>query len=255
MIPKVIHYCWFGGNPLPDLAEKCLASWKKYCPDYQIMRWDETNYDVTACQYAREAYQMKKWAFVSDVARLYALVHFGGIYMDTDVEVIHPLDSLLSYEAVSGFESGRKISTGLMACEKGHPLFQEFLRAYDGAQFINADGSCDATTNVERITKICLRYGFRGNNRMQTFHGFTLLPKDYLCPKDARTRQINVTENTLTIHHFDASWKEGDWQYTVDVMNRFGKIPLLYYPVRLISKIKYGGFRDAISFIKRKMKE
>ena len=97
MIPKVIHYCWFGGNPLPELAQKCIASWKKYCPDYEIKEWNESNFDLNCCDYVREAYEAKKWAFVSDVARLYAMVHEGGIYMDTDVEVIAPLDSLLQY--------------------------------------------------------------------------------------------------------------------------------------------------------------
>ena len=105
MIPKVIHYCWFGGNPLPELAQKCIASWKKYCPDYEIKEWNESNFDLNCCDYVREAYEAKKWAFVSDVARLYAMVHEGGIYMDTDVEVIAPLDSLLQYHAVSGFET------------------------------------------------------------------------------------------------------------------------------------------------------
>lgn len=206
MIPKIIHYCWFGGNPLPELAQKCIESWKKNCPDYEVRRWDESNFDLNYNDYVREAYEARKWAFVTDVVRLYALVNYGGIYMDTDVEVLKPLDDLLSYDAVSGFESETQIPTGLMACRDLHPMFREFLGDYDGAHFKKEDGTYDTTTNVVRITNICLKYGLVQNNTLQTVNGFTLLPSDYLCPKDYRTGALNVTENTYTIHHFDGSW-------------------------------------------------
>ena len=169
MIPKVIHYCWFGGNPLPELAQKCIASWKKYCPDYEIKEWNESNFDLNCCDYVREAYEAKKWAFVSDVARLYAMVHEGGIYMDTDVEVIAPLDSLLQYHAVSGFETEHSIPTGLMACEKGNPMFTEFLNEYKTAHFLLPDSSLDQTTNVVRITNISLFQTIR-NRRFALLH-------------------------------------------------------------------------------------
>ena len=109
MIPKKIHYCWFGGNPLPPLAVKCIESWKKYLPDYEIKEWNESNFDLNYNDYVREAYEAKKWAFITDVVRLYAMVTEGGIYMDTDVEVLKPLDELLQYDAVSGFESSSRI--------------------------------------------------------------------------------------------------------------------------------------------------
>lgn len=206
MIPQIIHYCWFGGNPLPELAQKCIDSWKRYCPDYEIIEWNETNFDVNCCDYVREAYEAKKWAFVSDVARLYALVNHGGIYMDTDVEVLRPLDDLLKYEAVSGFEAKDRIPTGLMACREGQPLFAELLHDYDNAHFIKDDGTYDTTTNVTRITNTCLKYGLRLDNTLQTVNGFTLLPYDYLCPKDFETKILTITENTYVIHHFDGSW-------------------------------------------------
>ena len=136
MIPKVIHYCWFGGKPLPKLAKKCLASWKKFCPDYEIIRWDESNFDVNGCDYSREAYEAKKWAFVSDYARLKVIVDNGGIYMDTDVEVVKPLDEFLSHEAFSGFENPRSITTGIMACEKGFAPFAEMLNEYYTQHFL-----------------------------------------------------------------------------------------------------------------------
>ena len=221
-IPKVIHYCWFGGNPLPELAIKCIESWKKYCPDYEIKEWNENNFDINCCAYVKEAYEMKKWAFVSDVARLYALVNVGGVYMDTDVEVLKPLDNLLEYEAFSGFESETQIPTGLMACTKGHGMFEEFLEEYNMIHFIRNDGSMDLTTNVTRITKTCMKYGLKKNNTLQTINGFTLLPKDYLCPKDLETKEIYLTENSYAIHHFDGSWKT-DRAYAVVHRMAFSK--------------------------------
>ena len=206
MIPKTIHYCWFGGNPLPELAQRCIASWKKYCPDYEIKEWNESNFDLNCCDYVREAYEAKKWAFVSDVARLYAIVTEGGIYMDTDVEVVQPLDSLLQYEAVSGFESKSQIQTGLMACREGQELFKELLHDYDNIHFLKEDGTFDTTTNVVRITKVCVKYGLRLDNTKQTVNGFTLLPQDYLCPKSYETGELEISDNTLAIHHFNGSW-------------------------------------------------
>lgn len=207
MIPKTIHYCWFGRGAKPALALKCIESWKKFCPDYEIKEWNEDNFDLSLYPYAKEAYEARKFAFVTDVVRLYALYHEGGIYMDTDVEVIKPLDSLLTYEAVSGFESLTQIPTGLMACREGHPLFEELLHEYDDIHFIRPDGSFDMTTNVKRITNTCAKYGFIANNRQQTVKGFTLLPKDYLCPKSYLDKKIYLTDNTLCIHHFSGSWQ------------------------------------------------
>jgi len=206
MIPKTIHYCWFGGNPLPELAVKCIESWKKYCPDYEIVEWNESNFDINCCDYAREAYEAKKWAFVSDVARLYALVNYGGIYMDTDVEVLQSLDPLLKFEGVSGFESKECIPTGLMACEKGHPLFRECLNEYDHVRFIKENGDFDTTTNVTRITRLCIEYGLKLNGEKQIINGLTLLPTEYLCPLNNSTGKLHVTEKTYTIHWFNGSW-------------------------------------------------
>ncbi len=208
MIPKIIHYCWFGGNPLPELAQKCIASWKKYCPDYEIIEWNESNFDFSSCDYAREAYEAKKWAFVTDYVRLKVLYDYGGIYMDTDVEVLKPLDSLLHYEAVSGFESNTQIPTGLIASGKSIPVIGELLSQYDNIHFIKSDGTFDLTTNVVRITNTLLKYGLNQNNTLQTVKDFTLLPKDYLCPKDLETGETTLTENSLTIHHFNGSWME-----------------------------------------------
>lgn len=234
MIPKIIHYCWFGGNPLPELAQKCIASWKKYCPEYEIKEWNENNFDLNCCDYVREAYVAQKWAFVSDVARLYAMVTEGGIYMDTDVEVVQPLDSLLQYHAVSGFESDTAIPTGLMACEKGNPMFKELLDEYRNAHFILSDGTQDKTTNVVRITNACLKYGFAPNNKKQTVNTFTLLPKDYLCPKNIETGKLEMSDNTLTIHHFNGSWLSDEERYYEEMTQKYcQKFPFI--PPKLIS--------------------
>lgn len=223
MIPKIIHYCWFGGNPLSELAEKCIESWKKFCPDYEIKEWNESNFDINYCAYVSEAYEEKKWAFVSDVARLYALVNEGGIYMDTDVEVIESLDSLLQYHAVSGFETDTAISTGLMGCEKDNPMFKELLNEYNHIHFRLQDGSLDTTTNVVRITNSCLNYGIMLNNTKQTINTFTLLPKDYLCPKDHITGEIHLTNNTLTIHHFNGSWLSDKEKFQAELTRKYYK--------------------------------
>lgn len=206
MIPKKIHYCWFGRGKMPDLAVKCIESWKKYLPEYEIKEWNEDTFDLNLYPYAKEAYENRKFAFVTDVVRLYAMYTEGGIYMDTDVEVLKPLDYLLQFEGVSGFETESQIPTGLMASRKGLPLVKELLDDYNGLHFVKADGSFDLTTNVIRITNIFRRHGFKPNGKMQTVADFTLLPKDYLCPKDYRDDKIYLTDNSLCIHHFSASW-------------------------------------------------
>ncbi len=234
MIPKVIHYCWFGKNPLPKMAQKCIKSWKKYCPDYEIVEWNEDNFDINCCAYVKEAYEAKKWAFVSDVARLYVLVKHGGVYMDTDVELLKSIDPFLSYEAFSGFESSGQIPTGIMASEKEQVLFRELLQDYDGIHFRKDDGTLDLTTNVHRITNTCLKYGLTLDNEKQTVQGFTFFPMDFFCPKDATTRELNLTKNSVAIHHFDGSWMTSDRKLVKNITEMFG-----YRFTSLLIKIKH----------------
>ena len=234
MIPKVIHYCWFGKNPLPKMAQRCIKSWKKYCPDYEIIEWNEDNFDINCCAYVKEAYEAKKWAFVSDFARLYVLVNHGGVYMDTDVELVKSLDSFLLCEAFSGFESTGQIPTGIMAAEKGQRLFGELLREYDGIHFRKDDGTLDLTTNVYRITSTCLKYGLVLNNEKQTVQGFSFFPMEYFCPKDATTRELKCTSNTVAIHHFDGSWMPSDRKFVKNITELFG-----YRFTEVLIKIKH----------------
>ena len=167
MIPKMIHQWWFGRGEKPELAIRCIESWRKYCPDYEIIEWNEENFDVNCNQYVKEAYEAKKFAFVSDYVRLYALYTCGGVYMDTDVEVLKSLDGFLVHEAVSGFENASQIQTGFMACRKGFPVFKELLSYYDTVKFIHPDGALNTTTNVVIITELMLKRGFTPNGRYQ----------------------------------------------------------------------------------------
>lgn len=233
MIPRKIHYCWFGGAEMPKDALRCIESWRKWCPDFELVRWDETNFDLDKYPYAREAYDAKKWAFVTDVVRLYALVVEGGIYMDTDVEVVGSLEPLLEYDAVSGFESQTRIPTGLMAAQPRHPLMVELLNEYNTVHFALPDGRYDLTTNVIRITNACLKYGFKPNNTKQTVAGFTLLPKDYLCPKDFDTGNLEITDNTIAIHHFDGSWLDGCDRDTLQIQ----KLLSQHIPAKMARRI------------------
>ena len=207
MIPKIIHYCWFGGNPMPELALKCIGSWKTNCPGYEIKEWNEENFDLNCCDYVREAYFARKWAFVSDYVRLYALVTEGGIYMDTDVEVLSSLSPYLDDLAFSGFQTETEIPTGIMGCEKGFPLFEALLHDYDNRHFKIGEWEYDTSTNVEAITKSCLARGLKLNDREQIIDGFHLYPHEVFCAKSYKTGIVDVTPNTVTIHHFAGSWK------------------------------------------------
>lgn len=255
MIEKKIHYIWFGGKPLPELAEKCIRSWQRYCPDYEIVRWDENNFDVNCNRYCREAYIRKKWAFVSDYARLWVLVNHGGIYMDTDVEVIKPIDDLLENKAFSGFENEVDIPTGIMACEKGFPLFAELLAEYETRSFIDSNGNADMTTNVTSITNACLKRGFIQNNEYQIIDGFSIYPKDWFCPKSYKTGLICCTDNTRTIHHFSGSWLSEEDRAVADlthgILRSHPRLPVKIG--KLISIIKYCIQTKNFKYIKSKI--
>ena len=182
-IPKVIHYCWFGKGKMPALAEKCIESWKKYCPEYKIVCHNEENFDITQNQYAREAYEAGKWAFVSDYVRLKVLYEEGGIYLDTDVELIKPLDALIEKSGYMGFDDNGIVSTGLgFACEKGNELIKALLDDYNEISFILPDGSYDLLPCPDRNTKTMQKLGLDITVQDQMFMGLRFLPEDYLCP-------------------------------------------------------------------------
>lgn len=207
MIPKIIHCCWFGGNPMNDTVKGFIEGWKKFNPQYEVKIWTEDNFDYKQNQYMKEAYESKKWAFVTDYVRLKVLYDFGGIYMDTDVEVRKSLDSLLENKAFSGFEGPDRIPTGIMGAEKHNRWIKLLLQDYENRHFILPDGSFDLTTNVKTITDTTVEnYPIVLNNTYQNLGDVTFYPFDVLCAKDLVDGKVKATENTITVHHFNGSW-------------------------------------------------
>lgn len=206
MIPKKIHYCWFGKGEKPDSIKYHIQSWKDKCPDYEIVEWNEHNFDINKNLYCRQAYEYKKWAFVSDYARLWILYNHGGIYLDTDVEVKRNFDSLLTQSGFSGFESDKHVSTAIIASEKGHNYIGELLNSYQNRVFIKDDGELDTSTNVEHITKIAIDNGLILNDSKQSIKGFIYYPQVYFSPYNDITGSIISSDKTYTIHWFSKSW-------------------------------------------------
>lgn len=207
MIPKIIHYCWFGGNPLPSLAVKCIASWKKYFPEYEIREWNEENFDLNCCDYVKEAYSAKKWAFVSDYARFWILYNYGGLYFDTDVEVIKNMDDIIERGAFMGCETLDKCAPGLgLGVNSGLDLYKEILDNYSSSHFLNDDGTYNYLTVVDRTTEVLKKYGFRDINEVQKIADIYIYPTEYFCPMDYSTGNLNITNNSRSIHWYDASW-------------------------------------------------
>lgn len=208
-IPKVIHYCWFGGNPLPKSAQKCIRSWKKFCPDYEIIEWNEKNFDVRCNAYCSEMYDRGKWAFLTDYVRLRVVFNYGGIYLDTDVELIKPLEDMLENSAYMGIENTDEVATGLgFGAEAGHPFIRENKEYYEKLNDFTELRACPHIT-----TELLEKHGLLHNiQEIQHIAGMTIYPAEYFCPKDERTGLTKKTANTYSIHHFDASWFEEDWK-------------------------------------------
>lgn len=209
MIPRIIHYCWFGRGEMPQLALDCIASWHKYMPDWEYKLWNEDNFDAHAIPYTDEAYSAKRYAFVTDYVRLYALKTEGGVYMDTDVEILKPLDDLLTLKAFTGYEGSKYKPpvTGLMASEPNGQWVTEQLDDYRDAHFIRPDGTYDTTTNTQRIAALMKSNGFVSDGKRQQYKDLTVLPVEYFCPRQT-TGEYLLTENTYCDHHFMGSWSE-----------------------------------------------
>lgn len=207
MIPKIIHYCWFGGNEFSPKVKKCIDSWKRFCPDYQIIQWNEKNFDINCMDFTKGAYEAKKYAFVSDVARLVGVNQIGGIYMDTDVEVIKSLDPLLSDQAFIGFENNHFVNTGqIIASEKDNPLITQMIKRYQKEDFFNADGTMNLLGCPIVNTEILEKNGLIKNGEKQTVKGMVVYPADYFNPLDSSTDELKLTENTYSIHWYSQSW-------------------------------------------------
>ena len=233
-IPKKIHYCWFGNSDLPKLAEKCIKSWKKYCPEYEIICWNEKNFDLNCNKYVQEAYKAGKWAFISDYVRLKVIYEYGGVYLDTDVELIKSLDPLLCNKGYMGFDEKGIVATGLgFAAEAGNKVVGEMLKEYDDISFILPDGTYDLTPCPDRNTATLVRLGMDIKNTNQTFMDIAFLPQDYLCPMDYYTAKTKITKNTYSIHHYSGSWTSSVTKRTTRIKRIIG--------VKLYNKL-YGKF-------------
>jgi len=208
LIPKVIHYCWFGRNEKSESMQKCIGSWKKFCPDYKIIEWNEDNFNIDCTPFVREAYDAKKWAFVADYARLFVVYENGGIYLDTDVELLKSLDDFLGLHAYMGFQGTEYVNTGLgFGAEKGDPIVYEMLCDYHDRHFSADTGDCMDISCPIINSLILDKYGFVRNGEKQTVKDVTIFPRDYFDPKDCETYITTITENTHSIHHYDATWR------------------------------------------------
>lgn len=222
MIPKVIHYCWFGRKPLPPLAQRCIESWRKYLPDYEIKEWNEDNFDVYILPYTTDAYVAEKFAFVSDYARFWVLYKYGGLYFDTDVEVIRPMDDVLARGAFMGFElvdqERLSVNPGLgMAAEPGLQLYQEILSRYKTMSFSREDGSLNPYTMIPMVTELLVAAGLKGDGTIEHIAGIDVYPPDWFNPFDYLTGRLRKTENTRSIHWFAKSWMEPEAVWKVFV--------------------------------------
>ena len=227
MINKKIHYCWFGGNPLDERAIQCLRSWKKFFPDYEIIRWDESNFDISRVDFMYKAYKSQKWAFVSDVARLLILYDHGGIYFDVDVEVIRSYDDILNEEtkAFIGMECDGYVSTGLgFGAEQFHPFLKKNIEIYEQINFDDfkthlSDIACPILT-----TTLLEKNGFIKENRKQYIEGFEIYPSKYFAPMNYKTGKLKVFEQTHSIHWYSASWQDDNIKQAQEYLRKLSSI-------------------------------
>lgn len=213
-IPKVIHYIWFGKNEKSELILKCIESWKKYLPDWKFIEWNEKNYDVNKSKYMKKAYEEKKYAFVADYARFDIIYNYGGIYLDTDVELLKPLpEKLLELDGFSGVESNNKIATGLiLAATKNNEMIKEVIEKYDT---LNFEYDKNMPTVVDIVTEIFKKYGFKENGKKQTINNFVIFPSEYFCGYDLDIREPAITNNTISIHHYAYSWGKRNLSFKI----------------------------------------
>lgn len=242
MIPKKIHYCWFGRNPLPESALKCIASWRKFLPDYEIIEWNEDNFDVNCIPYTAQAYAAKKYAFVSDYARFKILYEHGGIYFDTDVEVIRPMDDIIAAGPFMGYEidpkDGRlgEVAPGLgLGAEAQMTFYDRIIKEYAKLRFLNEDGSLNQKTIVKYNSELLAQYGLSAKLGIQNVAGLTIYPSEYFNPLDDATGRLRITPNTRSIHWFSKTWLNvSPWRqwlsrlahrvFGVDAFSKFRKI-------------------------------
>jgi len=229
MIPKIIHYCWFGKGEMPELVQKCINSWHTHMSDWEYQLWNEDNFDIaSAPAYVQEAYAAKKYAFVSDYVRLWALEKEGGVYLDTDVEVLRSFKPLLSDTAFIGLEESLALLPGtcVMGCKAHCQWVKDMLATYDDAHFLRSDGTLDMTTNVQRLGERMVQGGLKHERTIQYIYewGLRVYTHDYFSPITS-TRVMRKSKNTYCIHRFAGTWVDGeksgirDWWIVREMVN------------------------------------
>lgn len=234
-IPKKIHYCWFGGNPLPGLAVRCMESWRKYLPEYEIVRWDESNYDVHAIPYISEAYKAGKYAFVSDYARFDILYRFGGLYFDIDVELIRRPDDIIRRGNFLGCENQAKrnapaselcVAAGLgMGAVAGLPFYAKVLEHYKKSRFLNEDGRYNLVSVVTAVTALLVEDGLANTPDIQLVNGIYIYPWQYFCPFNYNSRKLDIMPETVSIHHYNDSWHDDVHKKYMEINRYFRFLP------------------------------
>lgn len=206
MIPQMIHYCWFGDKKIPDRNQRFIEEWKKIFPDYEIQLWNEKSFDITCCNFCRQAYNQKQYAFVSDYVRAKVLYEYGGIYLDTDVELWKKIPMLDGPMGIVGFERQKFLGTAVIAVPPKNPMIQKMMSYYENHSFLQKDGNMDIIANVSLLTDIMTEEGLRRNGSEQNCGGFHIFPREYFYPKKTGKDKFQITEETCAIHWCDNSW-------------------------------------------------
>ena len=264
-IPKIIHYCWFGDKEIPEKDRKNIEGWKKLNPDYEFRFWNEQNYDVKKNKYMKQAYEKKKLGFVPDYARTDIIYQYGGFYFDTDVELLKPLDELLENECIMGFQNSKEVNHGQgFAAVPKHHLIKGLLDVYENLDFVNEDGSLNLIPSPVFLTQYLKEKGLQLNGEEQYVEGALILPTEYFCPIDYESRKIEITKNTIGIHHYAASWhtelEKVSYAIQRKCVNIFGKKrgdrlgKWLSFPFRVINKFNQLGARKTFDFALNKIK-
>ena len=225
MIPKKIHYFWIGGKSMPEKNKTCAESWKKFCPDYEIIEWNESNYDFSECTYMAQAYEAELWGFVPDYARLDIICREGGIYLDTDVELLKSLDDLLSCKAFMGFENRKSVAPGLgFGAEPGNEILKQMRDLYHSFSFYNENGTPNIAPSPFYATKLLRSYGLQLNGKRQFVHGIDIFPAEYFAPLCYTDNRLKITENTYGIHWYHASWHTPEQKKRTKRIQRINRI-------------------------------
>ncbi len=264
MIPKVIHYCWFGGNPLPDEYKKNIETWKKYMPDFKIIQWDESNFDVNKIQFTREAYAEKKYAFVSDYARLDIIYNYGGIYLDTDVEVIKSFDDLLKNKAFMGMEVDNFVATGLgFGAIKKHKGIKKNKEIYEHMSIYDDNGEINLTPCPIITNQLLKENGAKLDGHIEQVLDITIYPIDYFCPMDYYNGKVTITDNTHSIHKYKMSWGSPIAKRKMIIQRKMCKYfgntngkfitKIICFPMFLFDRIKNKGFIYTCKYYKNKI--